>query len=62
MGQQWHTLNLIMMTIQLNQIQTSNSGAGFMSALMGKGVNVNVAVLGVDEGETRTDVIFVVHF
>ena len=49
-------------TLSTRANTTSNSGAGFMSALMGKGIKVNVAVLGVDEGETRTDVIFVVHF
>ncbi len=40
----------------------SKSEIGVVDMLLGKGLNLNVAVLGVDGEETRTDVIFVVHF
>lgn len=33
-----------------------------IESLFGKDINVNVAVFGMDEGETRTDVIFIVNY
>ena len=39
-----------------------NGAIAFIDAILGKGVTFNMAVFGVDGGETRTDVIFVVHF
>lgn len=40
----------------------ANAASGVVDMLLGKGIELNVAVFGVDGGETRTDVIFVVHF
>lgn len=37
-------------------------GPGIVDMMLGKGLELNVAVFGVDGGETRTDVIFVVRF
>ena len=38
------------------------SQLNIMDAIMGKDISLNIAVFGVDGDETRTDVIFVVHF
>ena len=40
----------------------SNPVSGAVDMLLGKGIELNIAVFGVDGDETRTDVIFVVHF
>ncbi len=40
----------------------SSNNNGFISSILGKGIKLNIAVFGVDKDETRTDVIFVVHF
>lgn len=45
-----------------NQKPQSGKDIGFFDAIMGKGIQLNVAVFGTDEDGTRTDVIFVVHF
>lgn len=47
-----------------NQAESGNNvkDNSFFSAIMGKGINLNVAVFGTDDDGTRTDVIFVVHF
>ncbi len=44
------------------ETQSNSSIPSFFDTLMGKGIKLNVAVFGVDGDETRTDVIFVVHF
>lgn len=44
-----------------NESSTTNNN-GFISSILGKGIKLNIAVFGVDKDETRTDVIFVVHF
>lgn len=48
--------------IEIGDSDQSDSSVGIVDMLLGKGLNLNVAVLGVDGDETRTDVIFVVHF
>ncbi|HIT73268.1 hypothetical protein B5E58_00355 [Tyzzerella sp. An114] len=40
----------------------STSNNSFIDSILGKGIKLNVAVFGVDKDETRTDVMFVVHF
>ena len=44
-----------------NESTTTNNN-GFIDSILGKGIKLNIAVFGVDKDETRTDVIFVVHF
>ncbi len=44
-----------------NESTTTNNNS-FIDSILGKGIKLNIAVFGVDKDETRTDVIFVVHF
>ena len=44
-----------------NESTTTNNNS-FINSILGKGIKLNIAVFGVDKDETRTDVIFVVHF
>ncbi len=43
-------------------VDINNTPLGIVSSVLGGGLNLNVAVFGVDGGQTRTDVIFVVNF
>ena len=61
--------NKIISSSQKNETNINNSigenednNNNFVDAILGKGIKLNVAVFGVDKDETRTDVIFVVHF
>ncbi|MGE4213718.1 MAG: LCP family protein [Anaerotignaceae bacterium] len=45
-----------------NEEIKQGSQLNIMDALIGKDISLNIAVFGVDGDETRTDVIFVVHF
>ena len=42
--------------------KTGGNKVSLLDSLTGKGITLNVAVMGVDKEETRTDVLFVVHF
>ena len=42
--------------------KTGGNRVSLLDSLTGKGITLNVAVMGVDKEETRTDVLFVVHF
>ena len=43
-------------------ITTDAADMNILDALLGKNIKMNVAVFGVDADETRTDVMFVVHY
>ena len=45
-----------------NSESVQGSKISLLDSLSGKNIKLNVAVMGVDKDETRTDVLFVVHF